>query len=188
LNDEFAEKLVPGKTLDEIKAIIRENMGFEKNKQINELKVSQIVEKLNTAVSFELPEEIVKREVQNQANSLVEQGSKQGASDEDMLKQQEEIFSVATKRAVTNLRTNFLLQEIAQVEKITVSDADLLGHISQIAQQRKQPIKKVIKDLQKNRQIQSIRNSMLIGQTIDFLVQQANVTEVSAQEFEANPA
>ncbi|MFN9026748.1 MAG: hypothetical protein ACK5VX_11220, partial [Akkermansiaceae bacterium] len=95
---------------------------------------------------------------------------------------------VAAKRAVTNLRTNFLLQEIAQAEKITVSDADLLGHISQIAQQRKQPIKKVIKDLQKNRQIQSIRNSMLIGQTIDFLVEQANVTEVSAEEFEANPA
>ncbi len=188
LNDEFAEKLVPGKTLDEIKAIIRENMGMEKTKQINEFKVSQIVEKLNTAVSFELPEEIVKREVQNQANSLVEQGSQQGASDEDILKQQEEIFSVATKRAVTNLRTNFLLQEIAQAEKISVSDADLLGHISQIAQQRKQPIKKVIKDLQKNRQIQSIRNSMLIGQTIDFLVEQANVTEVSAEEFEANPA
>ncbi|MES2981208.1 MAG: trigger factor [Verrucomicrobiota bacterium] len=188
LNDEFAEKLIPGKTLDEIKAVIRENMGVEKIKQINELKVSQIVEKLNTSVNFELPEEIVKREVQNQANSLVEQGSKQGASDEDILKQQEEIFSVATKRAVTNLRTNFLLQEIAQAEKLSVTDADLLGHISQIAQQRKQPIKKVIKDLQKNRQIQSIRNSLLISQTIDFLVEQANVTEVSAEEFEANPA
>jgi trigger factor len=188
LNDEFAEKLIPGKTLDDIKAVIRENMGMEKIKQINELKVSQIVEKLNTAIHFELPEEIVKREVQNQANSLVEQGSQQGASNEDILKQQEEIFSVATKRAVTNLRTNFLLQEIAQAEKIIVSDADLLGHISQIAQQRKQPIKKVIKDLQKSRQIQSIRNSMLISQTIDFLVEQANVTEVSAEEFEANPA
>jgi trigger factor len=188
LNDEFAEKLIPGKTLDDIKAVIRENMGMEKIKQINELKVSQIVEKLNTAIHFDLPEEIVKREVQNQANSLVEQGSQQGASDEDILKQQEEIFSIATKRAVTNLRTNFLLQEIAQAEKIIVSDADLLGHISQIAQQRKQPIKKVIKDLQKSRQIQSIRNSMLISQTIDFLVEQANVTEVSAEEFEANPA
>lgn len=188
LNDDFAEKLIPGKTIDEIKAVIRENMGMEKIKQINELKVSQIVEKLNIAINFELPEEIVKREVQNQANTLVEQGSQQGASDEDILKQQEEIFSVATKRAVTNLRTNFLLQEIAQAEKISVSDADLLGHISQIAQQRKQPIKKVIKDLQKNRQIQSIRNSMLISQTIDFLVEQAIVTEVSAEEFEANPA
>jgi trigger factor len=188
LNDDFAEKLIPGKTIDEIKAVIRENMGMEKIKQINELKVSQIVEKLNIAINFELPEEIVKREVQNQANTLVEQGSQQGASDEDILKQQEEIFSVATKRAVTNLRTNFLLQEIAQAEKINVSDADLLGHISQIAQQRKQPIKKVIKELQKNRQIQSIRNSMLISQTIDFLVEQAIVTEVSAEEFEANPA
>lgn len=188
LNDEFAEKLIPGKTLDEIKEVIRENMGMEKTKQINELKVSQIVEKLNAAIHFELPEEIVKREVQNQANSLVEQGSQQGASDEDILKQQEEIFSVATKRAVTNLRTNFLLQEIAQAEKIIVSDADLLGHISQIAQQRKQPIKKVIKDLQKSRQIQSIRNSMLISQTIDFLVEQAIVTEVSPEELEANPA
>ena len=188
LNDDFAEKLIPGKTIDEIKAVIRENMGMEKIKQINELKVSQIVEKLNIAINFELPEEIVKREVQNQANTLVEQGSQQGASDEDILKQQEEIFSVATKRAVTNLRTNFLLQEIAQAEKINVSDADLLGHISQIAQQRKQPIKKVIKDLQKTRQIQSIRNSMLISQTIDFLVEQAIVTEVSTEEFQANPA
>jgi trigger factor len=188
LNDEFAEKLIPGKTLDNIKALIHENMGMEKTKQINEFKVSQIVEKLNAAIHFELPEEIVKREVQNQANSLVEQGSQQGASDEDILNQQEEIFSVATKRAVTNLRTNFLLQEIAQAEKIIVSDADLLGHISQIAQQRKQPIKKVIKDLQKSRQIQSIRNSILISQTIDFLVEQAIVTEASPEELEANPA
>jgi len=187
LNDEFAEKLVPGKTLDEIKDMIRENMSQEKAKQINELKVNQIVEKLNSAVDFELPEEIVQRETQSQANTLVEEGSKQGASDEDMLKQQQEIFAVAGQRAVTNLRTNFLLQEIAAVEKITVSDADLLGQISKVAEQRGQPIKKVISDLQKSRQIQSIRNSMLIGQTIDFLLEQAKVEEVPAEEFEAKP-
>jgi trigger factor len=188
LDDAFAEKLAPGKTLEEIKGLIRDNMTAEKIKQIEEFKVNQIVEHLNKAVSFELPEAIVQRETQNQANALVEEGSKKGASDEDMLGQQEQIFSVATERAVTNLRTNFLLQEIATAEKITVSDADLLGHISKIATSRKEPIKKVIKDLQKNRQIQSIRNSMLIGQTIDFLLEHANVTEVSAEELEAAPA
>jgi len=188
LNDAFAEKLAPGKTLDEIKELIRENMGQEKTKQINELKVNQIVEKLNSKVNFELPEEIVERETQNQANALVEEGSQKGASDEEMLKQQEEIFKVAGQRAITNLRTNFLLQEIAAAEKITVADADLIDHISKIAEQRKQPIKKVIQDLQKSGQIQSIRNSLLIGQTIDFLLEQANITEVSAEEFEAKPA
>ncbi len=188
LNDEFAEKLVPGKTLEDIKSLIRENMGQEKSKQINEVKVSQIVEKLNASVNFELPEEIVQRETQNQANALVQQGSQQGASDEDILKQQDEIFSVATKRALTNLRTNFILQEIAAAEKITVSDADLLAHISKIAEQRREPIKKVIKDLQKKRQIQSLRNSLLIGQTIDFLIEQAKVVEVSPEELEAKTA
>ena len=188
LDDDFAAKLVPDKTLEDIKGMIRENMGVEKLKQINEFKVNQIVEHLNGAVSFDLPDEVLQRETQNQANALVEEGQKQGASDEDMVKQQEEIFSVATQRASTNLRTNFLLQEIAQAEKIEVSDADLIQHISKIAESRKEPIKKVIKDLQKKRQIQSIRNSMLIGQTIDFLLEQAKVTEVSADELEATPA
>ncbi len=188
LDDAFAEKLAPGKTLDEIKDMIRENMGSEKAKQINEFKVNQIVEHLNKAVNFELPDEIVQRETQNQANQLVEESTKKGASDADMLKQQEEIFTVATQRAVTNLRTNFLLQEIATAEKITVSDNDLLSHVAKMAEERKQPIKKVIKDLQKKRQIQSIRNSMLIGQTIDFLLEQAKVVEVSEEELQATPA
>ncbi|MFD2257800.1 trigger factor [Luteolibacter algae] len=188
LDDAFAEKLVPGKTLEDIKDMIRDNMSQEKTKQINELKVNQIVEHLNKVVTFELPEEIVQRETQNQANALVREGTKAGASNEEMAGNQEEIFNVATERALTNLRTNFLLQEIANTEKISVSDTDLLGHISKIAESRKQPIKKVIKDLQKNNQIQSIRNSMLIGQTIDFLLEQAKVTEVSQEEFEATPA
>ncbi len=188
VDDGFAEKLVPGKSLEDVKAMIRENMGVEKLKQINEFKVNQIVEHLNKAVSFDLPEEIVQRETQNQANTLVEEGQKQGATDEQMLEQQEEIFSVATQRATTNLRTNFLLQEIAAAEKISVPDSDLLQHISRIAESRKEPVKKVIKDLQKKNRIQSIRNSMLIGQTIDFLIQEAKVTEVSAEELEATPA
>lgn len=184
LDDDFAAKLIPDKTLEDIKAMIRENMGVEKLKQINDFKVNQIVEHLNNAVSFELPEELLQRETQNQANVLVEEGTTQGATDDQMLGQQEEIFNVASQRASTNLRTNFLLQEIAGAEKIVVSGADLLQHISRIAQQRKEPIKKTIKTLQKNRQIQSIRNSMLIGQTIDFLLAHATVTEVSADEIE----
>lgn len=188
LDDTFAEKLLPGNTLDELKELIRGNMAGEKEKQIGEFKVNQIVEHLNKAVSFDLPEEIVMRETQSQANSLVEEGSKQGASDEEMMQRQEEIFSVATQRAVTNLRTNFLLQEIAAAEKITVTETDLLAHISRIAESRKEPIKNVIKDLQRTRRIQSIRNSLLIGRTIDFLVEHAKVTEVSAEELETAPA
>ncbi len=187
LNDEFAEKLAPGKTLDEVKALIRENMGEEKLKQINELKVNQIVGYLNEKISFELPESVIARETQNQINKIVEEGSKQGASDDAIVGQQDKIFEDAKQRATVNLSTNFILQEIAQKEKFSVADSDLLQRISEMASQRKEPIKKVIKALQKGNQIQSIRNSMLIGQTIDFLLDNANVTEVSDEEMKAAP-
>ena len=185
LDDAFAEKLVPGKSLADLKDLIRGNMAGEKEKQISEFKVNQIVEHLNKSVSFDLPEEIVLRETQNQADSLVEEGSKQGASEVEMMERQAEIFSLATQRAITNLRTNFLLHEIATAEKITVPDSDMLAQISRIAESRKQPINKVIKDLQRTRRIQSIRNSLLIGRTIDFLVEHAKVTDISAEEMEA---
>lgn len=188
LDDGFAEKLLPGKSMEELKDLVKGNLFQEKAKGITEYKVNQIVEHLNSAVAFELPEEIVNRETQNQANALVEEGTEQGASDEDILKRKEEIFSLAGERAQMNLKTNFLLQEIAAEEKISVPDADLINHVAKIAEKRGQPIKKVIKELQRTRQIQSIRNSLLIARTIDFLLEEAKVTEVSDEELEETPA
>lgn len=187
LDDAFAETLVPGKTLDELKDLISSNLAGEKEKQIADFKVNQIIDHLNNSTSFELPEELLQRETQNQANALVNEGTESGASEEEILRQQEEIFSVANQRATTNLRSNFLLQEIATAEKIEVSNEDMIMHVAKIAEARKQPLKKVIKDLQQKRQIQSIRNSLLIGKTIDFLLEQANVTEVPLEEI-TNPS
>lgn len=186
LNDELAEKIVPGSSLDEVKRLIRESLAEKKEQGINDLKVNQIVEHLNKNVSFDLPDEILQRETQNQANALVEEGQRKGATNEQMVEQQDEIFSVASTRASTNLKTNFLLQEIAAAEKITVSDADLLAHIQKMAEQRQQPVKTLLTELQKNRQINAIRNSLVIGQTIDFLLDQANITEVSTEEMKAS--
>jgi trigger factor len=188
VNDEFAAKLLPGKTLADLKELIRENMGVEKLKQVNEIKVNQIVEQLLKQTSFELPEEILTRETQQQANAIVEEGSQLGASDDDIVSNQEEIFSIATTRAENNLRSNFILQEIAEAEQIQVSDSDLIVHISRIAESRKEPITKVIKQLQKTRRIQSIRNSLRMAKTIDFLVEQVTVIEVTPEELEATQA
>ena len=78
---------------------------------------------------------------------------------------------------MSNLRTNFILQEIARVESITVTDSELINHLAQIAASRKIAPKKFIRDMQRAGRIQNIRSSMAIGKTIDFLVEHANVVE-----------
>ncbi len=177
LDDEMAAKLAPGKTMQEIKDIIRENMESERKRKIDDMKVNQIVAHFNSQSDFDLPEELVSQETQNQADAMVKQGVKSGMSEDEIQSQQEEIFASAGTQALSNLRANFILQEIARKESITVSDNELVNHLVQIANSRKVAPKKFIKDMQRQGRIANIRSSMGIGKTIDFLVEHANVVE-----------
>ena len=177
LDDELAAKLAPGKTIAEITDIVRENMQQERKRKIDDMKVNQIVAHFNSLVEFELPDELINQETQSQADAMVRRGVEAGMTEEEIASQQAEIFASAGNQAVSNLRTNFILQEIARVEKITASDADLVNHLAQIAQSRNVAPKKFIKDMQREGRLPSIRSSITIGKTIDFLVAQAEVAE-----------
>lgn len=185
LDDELANKLAPGKTIEEIKEIIRENMAGERKRKIDDMKVNQIVAHFNEQVAFDLPDELVSQETQNQADAMVKRGVQSGMTEDEIQSQQSEIFENAGTQAVTNLRTNFILQEIARVEKITVNDSELVNHLVQIANSRKVAPKKFIKDMQRAGRIQNIRSSMAIGKTIDFLVEHANVVESTETTLDA---
>jgi trigger factor len=185
LDDEMANRLSPGKTMEDIKGIIRENMAGERERKISDMKVNQIVAHFNSQVSFELPEDLVFQETQSQADAMVKQGVKSGMTEQEIESQQEEIFASAGQQAVSNLRTNFILREIARVEKITVSDTELINHLAQIAASRKVAPKKFIKDMQRAGRLPNIRSSMAIGKTIDFLVEHANVVESQETTLDA---
>ena len=177
LDDELAAKLAPGKTMAEITDIIRENMQGERKRKIDDMKVNQIVAHFNNQVDFELPEELITQETQSQADAMVQRGVQSGMTEDEISSQQAEIFASAGHQAITNLRTNFILQEIARVEDINVTDAELVNHLARIAQSRKVAPKKFIKDMQRGGRLPSIRSSIRIGKAIDFLVEHAEVVE-----------
>ena len=177
LDDALANRLAPGKTLEEIKAVIRDNMQYERKRKINDMKVNQIVSHFNALVDFELPDELITQETQTQADSMVERGIQAGMTEDEVQSQQAEIFATAQYQAVSQLRTNFILQEIARAENITVEDKELVGHLVQVAASRKLAPKKFIKDMQRAGRINNIRQSIMIGKAIDFLVEHAHVQE-----------
>ena len=182
LDDDFAGKLLPEKGLDELKNVIREQLGEEKKKSVADAKVNQVVELLNERVDFEIPAALLEQEAQGNAINMIERAKQQGMSEEMIAEQQNEISESADKQAKLNLKTNFILQEIAIKENIEVSDQDVIQRISGMAQEANKPVKKYIKELQKANAIQNVRNSVLIGKTIDFVVGKANVKEITTPE------
>jgi trigger factor len=182
LDDDFAGKLMPEKGMDELKDVIRQQLGEEKKKSVADAKVNQVVEILNERVDFEIPFALLEQEAQGNAMNMIERAKQKGMTEDMIAEQQDEISESANKQARINLKTNFILQEIAIKENIEVSDQDVIQRISGMAQQVNKPLKKYIKELQKANAIQNVRNSVLIGKTIDFVVGKANVKEITATE------
>ena len=102
-------------------------------------------------------------------------------TEEELESQKEALFETAAVQAKTNIKTNFILQEIAGAENISVSDQELIQHLIQIANQRKEEPQKFIKALQKNGRLHGIRNSLLINKAIDFLIGAAEITEITEE-------
>jgi len=182
LNDEFAAKLIPEKGMDELKDVLTEQLAGEKKRTIADDKVQQIVKYLGSKVDFNIPEEMLESEKQATAQSMVQRGIQQGMTEDQIKDQEEEITKAAEEQAATTLKTNFILQEIAQAEEIQAADQDVIQRISAMAQQANKPVKKYLAEIRKNNQLDSIRNSVLVGKTIDFLVESANITVKSDTE------
>ncbi|QQL45401.1 trigger factor [Sulfuriroseicoccus oceanibius] len=180
INDEFAAKLMPEKTLEDIKALIRENLEDQAEQARNSAIVDQVVAKLDEAVETELPEDVVARETQRRVDEMVRRGQTQGMDADAIAAQQEEILEAATTQAKVGVKSSFILEKIAEAEKIEVSDNDLMQAVAAEAQRSGKQVKKLVKEIQKNNQVGTIRHQILIGKVIDFLKKNVTVNDAPA--------
>jgi trigger factor len=178
VDDALAARILPDQTLAGLRDVIRERVHQDLERRLADFKVNRVIEHLNRQVNFELPEQLLTAEIQGQADAMVERGLQAGMSSEEISGQQTEIFNAAGQQAQVNLRTHFILQEIAHAEHLEVSDRELLNHLAGVAKRRHEPIKKLIAELRRTNRLPRIRNSLLVGKAIDFLVAQAIVREV----------
>ena len=181
IDDELFATALPGKTMDEIKDIVRENLKQQKENANNEAKADQISEKLADAIDFELPEALVEREsynvLQRKLYAAMQAGEKEFDGIVDKLREE---AKTETRR---NLRVYFMLQEVARRENISVTDHEMSNAIMRLAQQEKATnLKSFVKKLQKEGRIPGIRLSLITSKVLDLLVKNAKVTISEAKE------
>ena len=178
LTDELAAEILPGSDVNGLTEAIRGNLEHQLNQQIEEFKVSQLLDKLTAMVQFDLPPELLNAETQGQADEMVERSLGSGMSEDEIEGRQNEIFAAATQRAQVNLKTDFLLQRIAEEEKIQLTQEELANRVASMANQAKKPIKSFAEELQKSGRLRGLQHSMLLSKTIDFLLEHAKVDDI----------
>ena len=185
LDDDFAGKVVPGKTLEELRGMARTQLTGERAASIEDLKRQQILAQLNGAATFELPADFVRGETRRIMGDIVKQNQERGVSDEEIRDNETNIVENAGVAARERLKGAFILTRIAEKEGIKVTQEEMQGKLTNLAARHGMAMDKLVKNLREREAFGQIEEEILLGKTLAFLSANAKVEIGAPGEAEA---
>jgi trigger factor len=174
VDDALAAKIVPGKSLIDLRQMIEHDLEHGKEHEIERAKEAQIMKFLDEHTSFDLPLPLLKNETRRALNELVHRNRERGVPDEILKGKEKELVEGAGSVAAHRLKTNFILQRIAEREKIEVRREDVDLRIRQEAARYNVSVDKMRKELEEHTGLDALAEQILLGKALDFL--KANVS------------
>lgn len=188
LDDEFAKDANEDvETLDELKQDIRKHLEEHKKQDAENHKRDTVVEKASENAEIDLPEVMIKNELDRMVREFEQRLQAQGIttemyyqitdSDEDALREQ--MKEDAEKR----IRANLTLEAIAKAENIEASDEDVDKELKEMAETYKQSVDDIKKLLEaQGGGTDAIKEDLKLRNTVEFLVEQSNPVKEEDQE------
>ncbi len=178
--DDAMAKNYGAENLEKLRAGVHVDLENElKHSQAKAIR-GQIVGVLLAQSNFDLPETAVAHETKNVVYNIVQENTKRGVGRELIEKQKDEIYHAAATSAKERVKLAFLVQRIAEQEKISVSQEEVLQRIQSLAAAYQIPPDKFVKDLQKRNGINELYDQISHEKVFHFLEINAKITDVPA--------
>lgn len=174
LNDEFAAKAGPFKTLDELKADIKRELTEQKEREAVDKLKDSLVEQLVKNSHVPAPDVLVDDQMSSIERDFVQNLMYRGITLEDYLSQQklsrdDWLKKEVREQAVRRVQVGLALAELSKVESIEVSKEELESRLSDLlSQYGNSP--EIAKQLDTPEARRDIANRVLTEKTVDFLV------------------
>ncbi len=182
LDDEFAKDVNEQfKTLDELKTAIRERLQADKDSAADGELTDRIMQKLLDKNQFEVPERLVRFEVEEMIKQTEQQLEKSGMNLESAGMNREELQKNNRAVAVQRVTGDFILKKIAEVEEIKVNDEDLERSFKKIGDQYNMSVAKVKEFFQNRDDLLPLMNEVLNEKVLKFLRDEATLIDPPAE-------
>ena len=176
LDDELA-KTVGCDTLEQLRTRIADNMKQQGENAEHSSLCHQVEEFFKNAMDFELPPKLLEAEKNAIAAQNYQAELRRGVSKEELEPKKDEMLASAEAEAANRIRLEMTLEAIANVEKVEVTQEELLQTINQYAMMQGMKLDEMIRKLQKENRIRTMMASLRMQKTLDAIVKLAEVTE-----------
>ena len=178
LNDELAKKF-GAEDLAKLQAGVRTDLENELKYSRSKSIRGQVIKALLDKVAFDLPETAVAQETRNVVFDLVQQNTKRGVARELIEQQKDEIYTAAAGSAKERVKFSFLVNRIAELEKIQATQEDAIRRAQSLAMMYQMPIEQFLKDLQKRNGVNELYEQVISEKVMELLEKNAAVTETT---------
>ncbi|MGE3806845.1 MAG: trigger factor [Gemmataceae bacterium] len=144
----------------------------------------QVLEHITAASTWDLPQDILHRQARNALARRVMEMRAAGMSDDEIRGRQKLLERDILQSTALALKEHFVLQKIAEVEKIEVNDNDIEDEIERLAGQYDESPRRIRAKLQKEDMIDALAIELIERKVIDLILANAEYEDVSADPQE----
>jgi len=138
-------------------------------------------QKLGEMVNFPVPESLVANETNQILSNYMSRQMQQGATEEDFEKNREALFASANEEANRKVKLDLILDEIADAEKVEVTEEDMSNFLYNYAMQTRRAPDDIVKELQKDRgRVLDIQRNIRRSKAVGKVIEQAEVSETTS--------
>ncbi|HET6880878.1 MAG TPA: trigger factor, partial [Pirellulales bacterium] len=164
----------PGDLRDAVKDMLERRLSYEQQKRARQ----QILAALTEAANWDLPPAMLKRQSQRELERAVLEFKRSGFSDNEIRLHENELRQNSRANTARALKEHFILERIAEEEKIEDTPDDYTKEIALIAQQSGESPRRVRAQLEKKGLMDSLRNQIIERKTIDLIMEHATFKDV----------
>ena len=175
LDDELAQGLGDYKTLDELRAKVRQDLEKHKKEQAEEQVREKLLEWLEDNNEFEVPESLVEHQLRIRVQRLVRDLARQGINPQRLDVDWGKIQEDQRKQAARDVKGSLILDHISGKEGIQITDEEVEAEIGRIAEETNRPKEKVREVLTKDTGLERLKGQIRNKRVLDFLQERAQL-------------
>lgn len=176
LDDDFAKDVSEFDTLADYKADIKKNLTEKKKEEAKREKEAKAVAKAVENASMDIPEGMIKLQVNNMVNEFAQRLQMQGLSIDQYIQymgsNHQQFMESLKPEAITRIKNSLVLEAVVKAENITATEDDFEEEVKRMADMYKMEVDKV-KEILGDNEKEQIMSDLAIQKAAELIASKA---------------
>ncbi|WP_437204848.1 trigger factor [Planctomicrobium sp. SH664] len=178
LDEEFLSR-IGAQSADDLRRQVRGMLERQVKYEQRQACRRQVMSKITDSANWDLPEDLVKKQVENALRRELLEMQQAGFTSKEILARENDLRQRSLTMTRQNLKEHFVLDRIAEEEKVDVDGDDLNAEIAMMALQRGENPRRVRARLVKSGMIENLEAQIRERKAVDIILDNAEFKDVA---------